>query len=141
MKLSTASFNALCYAAGIVVFVGAMVVWPAHARKQYRIRAQLYALMEEVRRVTVALNTYVDATGHLPATLEVAGLPSQPDSQLVASYQIDAGHASLLVTTRELHNLKGRLVFSAKPGPDQHLVWSCASDDIDQDLLPPTCRR
>ncbi len=119
------------------VVIGAAVVAPAY--QQYVVRAKVDAALRQVTPATVAIQQFLAAQGHAPASLAEAGFDVRRG--LAGVRRVDYDAASGVITVMlDFEPARGRTVlFIANQIENDAITWRCQAGTLPPGWLPRQC--
>jgi len=118
----------------MVYIVGVMAAVAVPAYHDYTVKAKLSAVVSSSKPAREALVNYYLSNQRIPATLQMAGAPSQ----LADGTKLSLNPKGMILIATTAH---GDLIFTPAADKQGRISWSCTNgDDMKPTQLPAECR-
>lgn len=124
----------------LIALVGVLAAVAVPAYRDYLTRARMAQAVVVGHEATAAVERYIYANSHAPATLETAGFAMDDPNHAVQDVTVDAGNGVVRVFPSDLNYRGKAIAFTPRLDENKRVVWQCASADIPARVLPAECR-
>jgi len=123
----------------VVAIIGILAAIALPAYQDYTTRAKLAATAIHGQEAARAVEDYFNKSGKIPPRLEEA-YTAVSSSKDISEMSVNPKTGVVRVVL-SFNPVQGKsLLFVPSRNPDKSITWRCASEDIQQKLLPATCR-
>lgn len=117
----------------MVYIIGIMAAVAIPAYNDYKVKAALTTVVSESQGVRDDLASYYESSGHVPDSLDVAGI----QSQLRDGSEMSLDSENMVLTVKTKH---GELIFVPRVTDQGEIAWGCENGEgVNVKQLPPSC--